>query len=254
MTSESGGPVLRATGIVKRFGPVQALGGVDFSIMAGETVGLIGDNGAGKSTLVKCFSGVHVPDLGEIEIDGQPARLSSPVRARELGVETVFQDLALAPDLSVAANIYLGRELMLPGLLGKLGLYNSREMGRRAKQLVADIGITTLASVDELTENLSGGQRQALAIARARTWASKVLILDEPTAALGVRQRKIVMDVIRESKAQGMAVIVVAHDIPALFEVCDRLFILRHGRLAADLSTTTATHEDVLAAMLGAQS
>lgn len=247
-------PVLRASGLVKQFGPVRALGGVDFVIRSGETVGLVGDNGAGKSTLVKCLAGVYQPDEGAIHIDGSPVRMSSPMSARTHGIETVFQDLALAPDLSVSANIFLGREIRLPGLLGRLGFYDEKVMRNRSRELVSQMGITTLSSVDELTENLSGGQRQALAIARARTWASKVLVLDEPTAALGVRQRGIVMDVIRESSRSGMAVVVVAHDMPALFEVCDRLVVLRHGRLAADFSVAETQQEEVVAAMLGVAS
>jgi simple sugar transport system ATP-binding protein len=152
----------------------------------------------------------------------------------------------------VTANIFLGRELRIPGLLGRLGFYRRREMSRRARALVADAGITTLRSVDVAAENLSGGQRQALAIARARAWASKVLILDEPTAALGVRQRRIVMDLILKSRDEGMAVVVIAHDIPSLLSVSDRLVILRHGLVAADMEAKSATPDDILAAMLGA--
>jgi simple sugar transport system ATP-binding protein len=246
-------PLLQARNIVKTFGPVRALRGVDFHVRRGEVVGLVGDNGAGKSTLVKCLAGVHVPDVGEILIDNRAVRLTSPTRARESGIETVFQDLALAPDLSVTANIYLGRELRRGGLGGRLGLLDKAAMKRHATELIAAAGITTLRSVDTPTENLSGGQRQALAIARAQAWASKMLILDEPTAALGVRQTRIVMDVIRRARDQQMAVVVVAHDIPALFDVCDRLFVLRHGEESADLDTSQASHEDVLAAMLGAE-
>lgn len=246
-------PVLQTRNIVKTFGPVRALRGVNFHVRHGEVVGLIGDNGAGKSTLVKCLAGVHLPDMGEVLVDDSIVRLTSPTRARECGIETVFQDLALAPDLSVTANIYLGRELRRGGLAGRLGLMRKSAMKRRAEELVAAAGITTLNSVDTPTENLSGGQRQALAIARAQAWASKVLILDEPTAALGVRQTRIVMDVIRRARDDDMAVVVVAHDIPALFGVCDRLFVLRHGQQSADLDTRHASHEDVLAAMLGAE-
>jgi len=244
-------PVLRASGLMKQFGAIRALADIDFMIRAGEIVGLVGDNGAGKSTLVKCLSGVYEPDGGTIELDGAPVRMASPMSARASGIETVFQDLALAPDLSVSANIFLGRELMMRGPLGYLGFYDSAAMRTRSQELIAAMGITTLSSVDELTENLSGGQRQALAVARAKTWASKVLILDEPTAALGVRQQGIVMDVIRESSRSGMAVIVVAHDLPALFEVCDRLTVLRRGRLAADLVTAETSQEEVVSAMLG---
>jgi simple sugar transport system ATP-binding protein len=248
----SGPPVLLATSLQKTFGAVRALKGVDFSVRAGEVVGLMGDNGAGKSTLVKCLAGVYLPDAGTIAIDGEEVVLSSPVRARERGIETVFQDLALAPDLSVTANIFLGRELLHRGLLGRLGVYRRREMTRRAEELVATAGITTLRSVETATENLSGGQRQALAIARARAWASKVLILDEPTAALGVRQRGIVMDLIRKSRDDGMGVVVIAHDIPALVSVSDRLVILRHGVVAADMEAKSATSDAILSAMLGA--
>src|SRR5579859_6206843 len=202
--------LLSANGIRKRFGAVEALRGVSITITAGEVVGLVGDNGAGKSTLVKCLAGVYTPEDGHIEVAGARAVLRSPMHARSLGVETVFQDLALAPDLDVAANVFLGREIRRSGFLGRLGFVNRPKMREMAWTFINEVGITTLDSVDALAEQLSGGQQQALAVARARAWASKVLLLDEPTAALGVRQRGIVLDLIRASRDRGEGVLLVA--------------------------------------------
>ena len=243
-------PVLRACKLTKRFGHVQALCEVSLELEAGEVVGLVGDNGAGKSTLIKCLCGVYQPDSGSIQVDGREITIDSPMAARRQGIETVFQDLALAPDLSVAANVFLGRELRMAGLLGRLGFLDFKRMHAQAGRFVSEVGVD-LPSVDVAAEMLSGGQRQAVAIARARAWASRVLLLDEPTAALGIRQRNIVLDIIRASREQGMAILVVSHDLPSILEVADRLVVLRLGEVAACLTAQQASYEDVVGAMLG---
>lgn len=244
--------LLSANGISKRFGAVEALRGVSISIAGGEVVGLVGDNGAGKSTLVKCLAGVYTPDEGHVEVEGTRVLLRSPMHARSLGVETVFQDLALAPDLDVTANVFLGREIRRRGLLGRLGFVNRPKMREMARTFINQVGITTLDSVNALAEQLSGGQQQALAVARARAWASKVLLLDEPTAALGVRQRGIVLDLIRASRDRGEGVMIVAHDLPSLISVADRVVVLRHGVVVSTMTASEVTAERVVAAMLGA--
>ncbi len=248
--TDSTPPVLRTVKVSKHFGHVQALSEVSLELTAGEIVGLVGDNGAGKSTLIKCISGVYRPDGGHVEIDGQRVALDSPMDARRQGIETVFQDLSLAPDLTVAANVFLGRELRLPGLLGRLGFLDFRQMRTQAKKYIRDIGVD-LPSVDVYAELLSGGQRQAVAISRARAWASRVLLLDEPTAALGVRQRNIVLDIIRAGRERGMTILIISHDLPLILEVADRLVILRLGRVAARLPARQATYEGVVSTMLG---
>ncbi|MCC6147550.1 MAG: sugar ABC transporter ATP-binding protein [Anaerolineaceae bacterium] len=243
-------PVLKARNIVKRFGHVQALGGVDFELHRGEIVALVGDNGAGKSTLIKCFSGVYQADEGEIEIDGMPVKIHSPMESRHYGIETVFQDLSLAPDVSVAANVFLGREIEKRGLLGKVGFLDYPEMQKRAAEYIREVGVN-LPSVEIPAETLSGGQRQAVAIARARAWASKVLLLDEPTAALGVRQTEIVLKIIKASKIKGMGIVVISHDLPSVLKVADRVVVLRLGRVSGNFQAQSVTYADVVSAMLG---
>lgn len=242
--------VLKAKNIVKRFGHVQALGGVDFELKRGEVVALVGDNGAGKSTLIKCFSGVYQADEGEIEIDGVPVKINSPMESRHYGVETVFQDLSLAPDVSVAANVFLGREIEKQGILGKIGFLDYPEMQKRAAKFIREVGVN-LPSVEIPAESLSGGQRQAVAIARARAWASKVLLLDEPTAALGVRQTEIVLNIIRASKDRGMGIVVISHDLPSVLKIADRVVVLRLGKVAGNFQAESVTYADVVSAMLG---
>jgi simple sugar transport system ATP-binding protein len=243
-------PTLRTHNITKRFGHVEALRGVSIELHSGEIVGLVGDNGAGKSTLIKCLCGVYHPDEGTIEVEGQQVTFDSPMAARELGIETVFQDLSLAPDISVASNVFLGRELRTPGLLGKLGFLNYRDMRKEADKYIQEIGIT-LPSVAVPTEMLSGGQRQAVAIARARAWASRVLFLDEPTAALGVRQTEIVLDIIEASAAKDMAILVISHDLPSILRIADRIIVLRLGEVVADYPVDKIEYADIVAAMLG---
>ncbi|MFD1146735.1 ATP-binding cassette domain-containing protein [Saccharothrix hoggarensis] len=246
-------PLLDARELVKHYGSVEALRGASFTVRAGEVVALVGDNGAGKSTLVKCLSGVERPDSGTISLDGAPVVLDSPVAARSLGIETVYQDLAVAPDLDPAANLFLGRELRRRGLLGRLGVLDKREMRRRAVASFDDLGVS-LPDVDVPIGQLSGGQRQSVAVARSVVWASRVVFMDEPTAALGVVQRKRVLDVIRRVRDQGMAVVLISHNMPEVLAVADRVEVLRLGRRVARFDAASTTVEELVGAMTGALS
>lgn len=250
--SEKETPVLEARGLVKHYGSVEALRGASFSARAGEVVALIGDNGAGKSTLVKCMSGVEQPNSGEILIDGQMVTLDSPIAARHRGIETVYQDLAVAPDLDPAANLFLGRELKRKGILGALGMLDKPEMSRRAAEEFARLGVTTLQNIDVPIGALSGGQRQTVAVARSVVWASKVVFMDEPTAALGVVQTERVLDVIRKVRDSGVAVVLISHSMPEVLAVSDRVEVLRLGRRVARFTTADVTMEDLVGAMTGA--
>ncbi|NUT51841.1 MAG: sugar ABC transporter ATP-binding protein [Saccharothrix sp.] len=246
-------PLLDARELVKHYGNVEALRGASFTAHAGEVVALVGDNGAGKSTLVKCLSGVERPDSGTIAFDGTPVTLDSPVSARALGIETVYQDLAVAPDLDPAANLFLGRELRRAGLLGRLGVLDKREMRRRAVASFHDLGVS-LADVDVPIGALSGGQRQSVAVARSVVWASRLVFMDEPTAALGVVQRERVLDVVRKVRDQGMAVVLISHNMPEVLAVADRVEVLRLGRRVARFDAASTTVEELVGAMTGALS
>ncbi|MBV9846314.1 MAG: sugar ABC transporter ATP-binding protein [Kutzneria sp.] len=244
-------PLLQARSLVKHYGGVEALRGASFEASAGEVVALIGDNGAGKSTMVKCLSGAEQPDSGEILLDGKPVRLDSPTTARRLGIETVYQDLAVAPDLDPAANLFLGRELTRGGLFGKLGMLDKATMRRRAAEEFGRLGVQ-LQNVDVPIGALSGGQRQSVAVARSVVWASKVVFMDEPTAALGVVQRERVLDVIRKVRDAGVAVVLISHNMPEVLSVADRVEVLRLGTRVARLNAADATLEDLVGAMTGA--
>ncbi|MFJ6672177.1 ATP-binding cassette domain-containing protein [Actinosynnema sp. NPDC091369] len=246
-------PLLDARELVKHYGNVEALRGASFTADAGEVVALVGDNGAGKSTLVKCLSGVERPDAGTILLDGAPVVLDSPVAARALGIETVYQDLAVAPDLDPAANLFLGRELRRGGLLGRLGVLDEREMRRRAVASFRDLGVE-LPDVDVPIGALSGGQRQSVAVARSVVWAGRVVFMDEPTAALGVVQRGRVLDVVRRVRDQGMAVVLISHNMPEVLAVADRVEVLRLGRRVARFDAAATTVEELVGAMTGALS
>ncbi len=247
------GPILSARGIVKTFGPVVALDGVDLDLFAGEVLAVIGDNGAGKSTLIKCLTGALTPDVGEIRVDGQPVRMRRPQDARAVGIETVYQSLSLAPDLDITANLFLGREVRRAGPAGRaLRLLDHREMRRQAAEKVAALGIRTVQDISQLVETLSGGQRQAVAIARAVAFGSRIVVLDEPTAALGVRETGQVLDVVRQLRERGLGVIMISHNMPDVFGVADRIEVLRLGRLAAVISPATHTPADAVAIMTGA--
>jgi simple sugar transport system ATP-binding protein len=245
-------PALAATGITKRFGHVTALSGVDFEVGAGEVVALMGDNGAGKSTLVKCLSGVQQPDEGGLHVEGEPVELESPTHARELGIETVYQDLALADDLSAAENFFLGREhLTRAKPWHRLGQLDNRRMQREAAEHLHRLAIN-LPSLRAPVREFSGGQRQCVAVARALVWASKVIFMDEPTAALGVAQTRHVLELIDRVRGSGLAVVVISHSVPEVMQVADRIVVLRLGRRVATLDPSTCSGDDVVAAITGA--
>ncbi|MDQ4138089.1 MAG: ATP-binding cassette domain-containing protein, partial [Actinomycetota bacterium] len=242
--------VLEARGVVKSFGHVEVLRGADFSARAGEVTALIGDNGAGKSTLIKILSGALQRDGGDVLLDGEPVRLASPTRARELGIETVYQDLALAPELGPAENAFAGRELLRPGLAGRLGMLDKKAMRSRAEEAFTSMG-TDVKDLDAPVGALSGGQRQSVAICRAVMWARRVVIMDEPTAALGVRQTGKVLELVRRVAGTGVAVVLISHNMPEVLAVADRVQVLRLGRRVADLAAGTATVEKLVGAMTG---
>jgi simple sugar transport system ATP-binding protein len=241
-------PLLEARGIRRRFGHVQALDGADFSVFPGEICALVGDNGAGKSTLVKILSGADRPDEGEIRLAGEPVSFDSPTAAHRCGIATLYQDLALAPELAPFENLFLGREEMKPGLLGALGFVDRTSMRRRADEQFARLGVR-LRSSRVSVSSLSGGQRQSVAIARAAMWADKVIFMDEPTAALGVVQTGRVLDLIRQVRDQGIAVVLISHNMPQVLEVADRVEVLRLGRRVARLRAATATVDSLVVAM-----
>jgi simple sugar transport system ATP-binding protein len=244
-------PVLEARQIVKRFGRVQALRGADLTVYPQEVVALVGDNGAGKSTLVKTMVGVHSPDSGEIVFEGRPVTVNTPHDARDLGIETVYQDLALAAEVDPAANMFLGREILRSGPLGKLGFLDKRAMRRQSDEAFKSLGVR-IEDTSARVANMSGGQRQGIAICRAVTWASKIVFMDEPTAALGVVQTRNVLDQIQRVREHGLSVVLISHNMPEVFEVADRIEVLRLGERVASLRPTDVSMEDVVAAMTGA--
>jgi simple sugar transport system ATP-binding protein len=241
-------PLLEARGISRRFGHVRALDRADFAVHAGEICALIGDNGAGKSTLVKILSGADRPDDGQILLSGKPVKFDSPTAAQAHGITTVYQDLALAADLPPYENLFLGRELMLPGVLGSLGFINRALMRRRAAQQFARLGVR-LRSPRSPVSSLSGGQRQSVAIARAALWADRVIFMDEPTAALGVVQTRRVLDLIWQVRDQGIAVVLISHNVPQVLEMADRIEVLRLGRRVACFTAAEANVDRLVAAM-----
>jgi simple sugar transport system ATP-binding protein len=243
-------PIFEARDVTKRFGRVVALRGVDFDLRAGEVHAIVGDNGAGKSTLIKILSGVMAPTSGEILIDGSPVSLASPREARSHGIETVYQDLALANHLDASANLFLGREALLPGILGWLGFLDARTMRRRTSEELRHLKID-IPSVQSPVLGLSGGQRQAVAVARAHAWGSRIVILDEPTAALGVRESAMVLELIREVRSNGVSVIMISHNLPETFAVADRITVVRLGRNVATLETRDSSVEAIVGMMTG---
>lgn len=243
--------VLEARGLIKQYGQVVALDGADFAVRAGEIVAVIGDNGAGKSSLIKALSGALVPDQGDIALDGRPVHFRTPADARRAGIETVYQDLALAPAMSIADNLFLGREVRRPGLRGQLLRWLDRpRMIREAKQHLADLGVR-VRDITQPVETLSGGQRQGIAVARAAAFARHVVILDEPTAALGVRESGMVLDLIRRVRDRGLSVVLISHNMPHVFALADRIHIQRLGRRVAFVDTASITMPDAVAIMTG---
>jgi fructose transport system ATP-binding protein len=245
--------ILSARGLVKRFGRVTALEGSDFELFPGEVLAVIGDNGAGKSSLIKCLSGAMIPDEGEIELDGVAVHFKRPNDARAAGIETVYQTLAVAPALDIASNMFLGRERRRTGALGAwLRMMDKAGMRRDARQTIQSLGIGTIQDITQTVETLSGGQRQAVAVARAAAFGSKVVILDEPTAALGVKESGQVLQLIRDLRDRGLPVILISHNMPHVFEVADRIHIQRLGRRIAVVTPQTHTMADAVAIMTGA--
>jgi simple sugar transport system ATP-binding protein len=249
--AQANGFLLEARRIEKSYGHVRALQEADFDVRPSEVTALVGDNGAGKSTLIKILSGTVQPDGGEIRFEGRPVVIHSPLDARRMGVETVYQDLALAEDLDPAANLFLGREVMRAGLLGKLGLLDKGAMRDRATTSFGTLGID-LPDMDVEVGMLSGGQRQAVAVSRAATWASRVIFMDEPTAALGVVQADRVLDLVRRIRESGKSVVLISHNLPQVFQVADRIQVLRLGRRVATFRAGEVTMDGVVRAMTGA--
>lgn len=247
-------PVLSATRLVKTYGHVVGLDGVSLDLYAGEVLAIIGDNGAGKTTLIKCLTGAEIPDEGELRLDGQPVHFRRPQDARDAGIETVYQSLAVSPALDVAANMYLGREIRRPGPLGSVfRMLDTKTMRKNAREELNRLGISTLQDVTVAIENLSGGQRQAVAVARAAAFGSKVVVLDEPTAALGVRESNQVLELIKRLRDNGVPVILISHNMPHVFEVADRIHIQRLGKRAGTITPTSHTMSEAVAIMTGAQ-
>ncbi len=243
--------VMQAKGLVKRYGQVTALDGADFELRAGEILAVIGDNGAGKSSLIKALSGAVVPDAGEILLDGQRVNFRSPIDARRAGIETVYQDLAVAPAMTIAENLFLGRELRRPGLLGYLGMLDKKRMLEESIARMNDLKVG-IRSMQQAVETLSGGQRQCVAVARAAAFAQHVVIMDEPTAALGVKEGNMVLELIRRVRDKGLPVILISHNMPHVFEIADRIHIARLGKRAAVVNPKKISMSDTVAVMTGA--
>lgn len=246
-------PVLEARGLVKRFGKVVAIDHADFDLMPGEILGVIGDNGAGKSTMIKVLAGAVRADAGEVLMDGRPVNFRSPLEARAAGIETVYQNLALSPALSVAENMFLGRERRRPGPIGTIFRTLDRAgMRREARERLSALGLLTIQSVDQSVETLSGGQRQGIAVARATAFGSRVVIMDEPTAALGVKESRRVLELMLDVKKRGLPIVLISHNMPHVFEVADRIHIHRLGRRIAIIDPKNHSMSDAVAIMTGA--
>ena len=244
--------VLQAQGLVKRYGQVTALDGADFELRAGEILAVIGDNGAGKSSLIKALSGATIPDEGEIRLDGRPVNFRNPMDARREGIECCYQDLAVAPAMTIAENLFLGRELRREGLLGSaLRMLDKKKMLETAIERMADLKVG-IRSMTQPVETLSGGQRQCVAVARAAAFARHVVILDEPTAALGVKEGNMVLELIRRVRDKGLPVILISHNMPHVFEIADRIHVARLGKRAAILNPKKISMSDTVAVMTGA--
>ena len=247
-------PILKGRGLTKRYGKGTALDNCDFDLMPGEILAVIGDNGAGKSTLIKAVSGAVVPDEGEIWLEGQKIAFRTPLEARGAGIETVYQTLAMSPALSIAENMFMGRELRKPGLMGQVFRQLDRPaMERFAREKLNELGLMTIQNINQSVETLSGGQRQGVAVARAAAFGSKVVILDEPTAALGVKESRRVLELIRDVRSRGIPIILISHNMPHVFEVADRIHIHRLGRRLAVINPKDYSMSDAVAFMTGAK-
>jgi fructose transport system ATP-binding protein len=246
-------PVLQARGLVKRYGRVTALDNADFDLYPGEILAVIGDNGAGKSSMIKALCGAVIPDAGEIRLGGEVVNFRSPLAARQAGIETVYQNLALSPALSIADNMFLGREMRAPGILGRLfRLLDRGAMQKIARQRLSDLGLLTIQNINQTVETLSGGQRQGVAVARAAAFGSRVIIMDEPTAALGVKESRRVLELILDVKKRGLPIVLISHNMPHVFEVADRIHIHRLGRRLTVIDPKKQTMSDAVAMMTGA--
>ena len=247
-------PILTARGLVKRYGRVTALNNADFDLYPGEILAVIGDNGAGKSSLIKAISGAVTPDEGEIRLEGKPVQFKSPMEARNAGIETVYQTLALSPALSIADNMFLGRELRKPGILGSwLRMLDRTAMEKRAREKLTELGLMTIQNIGQAVETLSGGQRQGVAVARAAAFGSRVVIMDEPTAALGVKESRRVLELILDVKRRGLPIVLISHNMPHVFEVADRIHIHRLGRRLTVINPKDYSMSDAVAFMTGAK-
>ncbi len=247
-------PILKATGLTKRYGKVTALNNCDFELYPGEILAVIGDNGAGKSTLIKAISGAVVPDEGHIWLDGREVSFKTPIEARAAGIETVYQTLAMSPALSIADNMFMGRELRKPGFMGSVFRQLDRpRMEKFAREKLNELGLMTIQNINQAVETLSGGQRQGVAVARAAAFGSKVVILDEPTAALGVKESRRVLELIRDVRSRGIPIILISHNMPHVFEVADRIHIHRLGRRLCVIKPSDYTMSDAVAFMTGAK-
>ena len=249
----SGDAILSARGLTKRYGRVTAMDRCDFDLYPGEIQAVIGDNGAGKSTMVKALSGAIQPNEGEIRLDGRPVSFASPIEARAMGIETVYQTLAMSPALSIADNMFMGREIRKTGVMGRwFRQLDKARMRRVAREKLSDLGLMTIQNIDQAVETLSGGQRQGVAVARAAAFGSRVIILDEPTAALGVKESHKVLDLIRTVRDRGVPIILISHNMPHVFELADRIHVHRLGRRLCVLKPSEVSMQDAVALMTGA--
>ncbi|MGI0526408.1 ATP-binding cassette domain-containing protein [Rhizobium giardinii] len=247
-------PILTARGIVKRYGRVTALDHADFDLYKGEILAVIGDNGAGKSSMIKAISGAIHPDEGEIRLDGEVVNFRSPIEARKAGIETVYQNLALSPALSIADNMFLGREIRKSGPLGSIfRMLDHAAMEKIARDKLSELGLMTIQNINQAVETLSGGQRQGVAVARAAAFGSKLIILDEPTAALGVKESRRVLELILDVRARGLPIVLISHNMPHVFEVADRIHIHRLGKRLCVINPKEYTMSDAVAFMTGAK-
>jgi fructose transport system ATP-binding protein len=247
-------PILKGRNLVKRYGRVTALDHCDFDLMPGEILAVIGDNGAGKSTLIKALSGAVIPDAGSIYIEGKEVKFTSPIQARTHGIETVYQTLAMSPALSIADNMFMGREIKKEGFMGTFfRQLDRKKMETLAREKLTELGLMTIQNINQAVETLSGGQRQGVAVARAAAFGSKVIILDEPTAALGVKESRKVLELIQDVKARGIPIILISHNMPHVFEVADRIHIHRLGKRLCVIDPKDYTMSDAVAFMTGAK-